>query len=77
MHSSFHCAAPNLPPAGGYGSYQLKQNIKTTTRVVIKFWLDRKVVNRTFSIEDYDPNFNIAEVLEVLKDEEVEKDKPC
>ncbi len=40
-------------------------------------WLDRQSANGTFSIEDYDPHFNIDEVLKVLEDEDVEEDKSC
>jgi hypothetical protein len=29
-------------------------------------WLDRQYDNGTLSIEDYDPNFNMEEVLNVL-----------
>ena len=42
-----------------------------------RIWLDRQSVNGTFSTKDYDPNFNIAEVLEVLQDDEVAGDKSC
>ena len=45
--------------------------------MLCRVWLDRQSVNGTFSTKDYDPNFNIAEVLEVLQDDNVEEDKPC
>lgn len=39
-------------------------------------WYDRQSVNGTILPIEYDPDFNMNEVLEVLEDES-EEDKPC
>lgn len=36
-------------------------------------WLDRQSVNGTVLPIDYDPDFNIQEVLDVLEDEEAQE----
>ena len=37
-------------------------------------WLDSKTDNRTFFIAEYDPDFNVEEVKELLNDREEVKD---